>query len=64
MDRTLPLFLLLALSFSQLSAIVYKQTMLKPVITLNMNQVKGLIIIECKSTTIDAAEANAANTLM
>jgi hypothetical protein len=36
--------------------------MLIPVTTLNTNQVKGLIKIECIRTTIEAIEAKAANT--
>ena len=41
---------------------VYIETILIPVITLNINQVNGLTKIECKSTTIDAIDAKAANT--
>ena len=38
--------------------------MLNPVITLNKNQVTGLIKIECASIATDANEAKAANDLM
>ena len=56
--------MLLDLSLSQLSAMVYKETMLTPVIILNINQLNGLIIIECISIAIDAIEAKAAKTLI
>ena len=52
------------LSFNQLSAIVYMETILIPVTTLKTNQVNGLIKIECIRTTIDAIDAKAANTLI
>ena len=58
------MFLLLARSFNQLSAIVYKHTIEKPEAILNRNHVKGLMIIECTKTTIEAIDAKAANTLI
>ena len=52
------------LSFNQLSAMVYIETILIPVTILNMNQVNGFTKIECIRTTIDAIDAKAAKTLM
>ena len=63
-DRTLPLFLLLDLSFNQLSAIVYNETILIPVTTLKINQLHGFIIMEWRRTTIEAIDAKAAKTLI
>jgi hypothetical protein len=40
------------------------QTILIPVNTLNKNQTKGLIIIECTNITSDAKDAKAAKTLI
>ena len=54
----------MALSFNQLSAIVYIETILIPVITLKINQVNGCIRIEWNRIDIEAREANAAKTRM